>query len=103
VRLADRQAHPVLGLRHADQVRVVRHQAVGPDLDPVLCASFRHEREAGLVVGVREKGLPAAVAVLGDVVRITRSNGSREAVYSVVKKRAPLFMIPGDLWDHERL
>ena len=56
---------------------VVRHKAVTPEVNRIVRAPFVDEIEIGLIVLVGEERLLSAVASLGDVVRVTRRNGSR--------------------------
>ena len=44
-----------VGERHRDQVNVVGHEAVGPDLDPMLPAPLGHEFHVGRIVSLAKK------------------------------------------------
>src|SRR4051812_44416675 len=78
---------PAVGLSHGaaqrfgarwddDQVNMVGHQAVRPDLDPRAAAGLGHERDVeSVVVGAEEGALPA-VAALGEVVRQIGNHGA---------------------------
>lgn len=77
VRLADRQAKGVLRPRHGDQMHVVGHQAIRPNLDAPLAAPLAHQFQVGRVIVVAEERLLPPVATLGNVVRHARNNHSR--------------------------
>ncbi len=72
MRLAERRAEAIGMARYQDQVDVVGHQAIGPDLGRRLGAGLGQKPEVGLVVGLPEECIQAPVAPLGDVVRATR-------------------------------
>jgi hypothetical protein len=72
-------AQPVRIGRHQDEVDVVRHQAPGPCLDfggsTVFCEQVAIQR----IIGVAEESARAAIAALGDMVRVTGDNDASEA------------------------
>ncbi|MDP8223222.1 MAG: hypothetical protein P9L99_07685 [Candidatus Lernaella stagnicola] len=78
MRLADRAAQAVGAGRHDVEVHVVGHQAIGPHLDAALFELVGHQIEVGAVF-VTEKGLPAAIATLRDVVRDVRNNNAGDS------------------------
>jgi len=78
MRVADRAAESVGGLRHRDQMDVVGHQAVGPYLDPAAIAPVAHQADIGLVVLVGKERAQAAVAPLRHMVREPRSHYARQ-------------------------
>jgi hypothetical protein len=57
--------------RHQDEMHVVRRQAPGPHLDPGAAAIFREQVAIKRIVSVAEKGARAAIATLGDMMRMT--------------------------------
>jgi hypothetical protein len=67
--LADRPSQPVLRLRDSDEMDVVRHQAVRPDLNLMGAAPLPHQFQVALVILVAKKRLVPTVSPLGDVVR----------------------------------
>ena len=67
--LADRATQPVGRLGHSDEVDMVGHQAVRPDLDVMGAAPLRHQFEVGLVILLAKERWLAAVSPLRDVVR----------------------------------
>ena len=69
VRFADAQPKAILGTRHGNQMNVVRHQAVRPDLDAATPAPLGHQVDASLVVLVAEGGLLPTVSSLGNVMQ----------------------------------
>jgi hypothetical protein len=74
-----RTAQPVGIGRHQDKVHVVRHQAPGPHLDPGGTAILGEQVAIKRMVGVTEEGARAAIAALGDVVRVTGNDDTGEA------------------------
>ena len=64
-------AQPVRIGRHQDEVHVVRHQAPGPYFDPGSTAIRREQLAVKRIVVITEKGALAAIATLGDMVRMT--------------------------------
>ena len=70
--LADRAPQSVGGLRHGDQMDMVGHQAVRPDLNLLGTAPLRHQFAGSLVVLVAKERLLPTVPALGDVMRKTR-------------------------------
>jgi len=69
VRLADRPRETVRRPRRENQMDVVRHQAIGPDLHRRLAAALAQEVAIELVVRRLEEHRLAAVAALGHVMR----------------------------------
>src|SRR5205823_5974261 len=65
--------------RDHHQMGVIRHQAIGPDLDAEQSAPMGHEFEVEAVVFVGEERLLAAIAALSDVVRKTGDDGARDS------------------------
>jgi hypothetical protein len=63
--LADRASQPVGRVRNGDQMDMVGHQAVCPDLDLVRAAPLRHEFEVTLTIFITKKRLPPAVSAAG--------------------------------------
>ena len=69
VGFADGEAQGLLALGHGDEVDVVGHEAPAPDPNAMALAMLGEQLDVGHVVALAEKGLLAAVAALGDVVR----------------------------------
>jgi len=65
MRLADGLAQTVCGLRHRDQVDVIGHEAIGPDLDLLGTTELGHELQVALVVLFAEQGLLPTVSTAG--------------------------------------
>ena len=74
-----RPPQPVGIGRHQDEVHVVRHQAPGPHLDLGGTAILGEQVAIKRIVGVAEEGARAAVAALGDMVRMTGDDDTGEA------------------------
>ena len=60
--------------RHGDQVDVIRHQAVAPNLDALFAAPVGHQFHIGGIVFLVEKRPLSTVAALGHVVRHARND-----------------------------
>jgi hypothetical protein len=65
--------------RHQDQMHVVRHQAPGPHLGLRGAAVFREQVAVKRIIGIAKEGFRAAIATLGDVVRMTGNDDAGEA------------------------
>ena len=89
VRVADGAPERRFGLRHRDQMDVVRHQAVGPDRDPGGGAGLRHQRAVEAVVRRPEECRLAPVAPLCDVMRNARRDHAREPCHAASLAPAP--------------
>jgi hypothetical protein len=68
VRLADGLPQLSFGMRSRDQVDMIQHQAIGPDLDPLRTAKRGRTFEVRGIVLLAEKRLLATIAALNDVV-----------------------------------
>ena len=73
MRPRQRPAQPVGIGRHQNEVDVVRHQAPGPHLDFGRAAILGEQVAVKRIVGVAKEGTRAAIAALGDMVRMTPS------------------------------
>ena len=82
MRLADGPSQAVIRFRRRDQMDVVGHQAVTPDLDRCLAAPLGHQFNVCRVVAIVEECLPATVASLRNVVRQTRNNPPRQSCHA---------------------
>ena len=67
---ADAPCRPPAGLRcrHYDQVNVIGHQAIRPNLHRFFTAPLGHQFHVGHVVSIAEKRLLPAIPSLRDVV-----------------------------------
>jgi len=79
VRFADGLAQTIWRSGNRYEMDVVRHEAVGPDLDPMPVAPFAHEGEVQEVVVSAEERLLPAVTPLRDVVRQERDDRAGHA------------------------
>jgi hypothetical protein len=50
VDLSDRPSESISRLRHRDQMDMIWHQAIRPDLDPVSAAPLSHQFQVALVI-----------------------------------------------------
>jgi hypothetical protein len=66
--LADRAAQSLSRLRNRDEMNVIGHQAVRPDLNPLIAAPLAHQLDVRLVILIAEEGLLPTVSPLRDVV-----------------------------------
>ena len=78
VRLSHRQPEPGVVLRRQDQVDVVGHEAIGPDLDTPAPDLFRQKIAVDLLVAVLKENRLAPVSTLGDVVGQSGNNDASE-------------------------
>ena len=65
-----------------DQVNVVGHQDLGPDLDIGRAAGLRKQIAIKRVIGIRKEGLRSAIAALRDVMWHTRDHEARKAAHT---------------------
>jgi hypothetical protein len=75
----ERAAQAVVVMRHQDEMHVVRHQAPGPHGDVSGAAMLGQQVAVERVVRIGKEGAGAAVAALGDVVRMTGDDDAGEA------------------------
>lgn len=68
VRFADGAGQTILAGRHEDQMHVVGHEAVGPNLNLVLRTPLPHEIEVLAVIVIAEERLLATIAPLRHMV-----------------------------------
>jgi hypothetical protein len=71
---ADGQTQAIFGLRHGDQMNVIGHQAIAPNLHALFTTPVGHQFHIGRIVAIVEKRLLATVAALRDVMRQTRND-----------------------------
>jgi len=64
---------PFFGFRNGNEMNMVRHKAISPDLNLIFAAPLGHQGQIGFIVIVVKKGLLSTVASLRDVVRKSRS------------------------------
>jgi hypothetical protein len=74
--LADGPPQAVFGLGRRNQMDVIGHQAIAPNLDAPFAAPVGHQFDIRRIVSIVEKSLLAAVATLRDMVRQTRDDQS---------------------------
>jgi len=79
MRLAERPPEPLAGGGDEDQVDMVGHQAMAPDLDPVLARLLGEQVTVEFMVGVREEHGLAPIAALGDMMRQAGDDETRDA------------------------
>lgn len=72
--LADRPPQTVLRLRNCNQMDVIGHQAVRPNLDPAFSAPVGHQLHVRRVVRVVEERLLPTISTLGYVMWQTRNH-----------------------------
>jgi len=78
VRVGEGAPQAMLVRGDGDQVHVVGHQAIGPDLTAGAARGFGEEVTVERVVGVFEERLLAAVAALRDVIGNAGNDDARE-------------------------
>ena len=72
----------MLRLRYGEQMDVIGHQAVGPNLDPFLAAPPGHQLDVSRVVVLAEERLLTSVAALRDVVGQPGDNQPRQSCHA---------------------
>jgi hypothetical protein len=70
--LADGESQSVGRLRNCDEMNMIGHQAISPDLDLVSAAPMCHQFQVALVIFITKERLLAAISPLRDVMRQTR-------------------------------
>jgi hypothetical protein len=68
---------------HSDQMDVIGHQAVSPNVNTVLPAPIRHQIYIGLIVTIIEESLFPPIASLGDMVRVAWHNYSCNSCHEI--------------------
>jgi hypothetical protein len=66
----------IFGLRNADKMDVVRHQAVGPDLDVIAVGALAKPGQIPPEIGLLLEHFLLIVPPLGDLVRVTDDGGA---------------------------
>nr|WP_228765684.1 hypothetical protein [Sphingopyxis solisilvae] len=79
MQIAKGPAKPVRIARYQDDMDMVGHQAIGPDLGLRPPRRLGEEIKIDLVVAVLEEGPLAPVAALGNMVRNAREDEARKA------------------------
>src|SRR5262249_1212812 len=77
--LADRPSQSVGRVRNGDQMDMVRHQALCPNLDLVGAAPLRHGPQGTLEILITKECLLPVVSPLRDAVRQALGDDSRES------------------------
>jgi hypothetical protein len=74
---ANRASQGVVAPRAHDEMNVIGHQAVGPELQPVPFACASQTPEIVVTISLREKDLAPAVAAMGHMMRQAGDDDSR--------------------------
>ncbi len=69
-------AAPILRLRHGDQMHVIQHDAIRPNLHTAILAPSAHRLHLGRVILLAEERRLAAVPPPGHAIRHVRDNHS---------------------------
>ena len=88
VDIAERAPQTILVRWHRDDVYMIWHQTIGPDLDPRAHGGLRQEIEVEFVVAVLEERSLAPIAALGDVVRDAGQDRSWKASHVLMLRIA---------------
>src|SRR5208282_5048706 len=83
MRLANRPPQTVLRVRHRDQLRMIRHQAISPDFHATLLAPMTHQLQiGGVILLAKERRLPT-VPALGNMMRHPGNNDTCQSSHAV--------------------
>jgi len=82
MRVGKRATQTVLVRRHNDDVNMVGHQAIGPDLGCGPTSGIAEQIEIKSVIAVLEEGLLPAIAALGHVLGIAGQDEARETSHA---------------------
>ena len=74
MRLADGPPQAVLRLRDRNQVNMIGHEAVGPNLDPAFPAPVGHQFQISRIIFIAKERLLPTISALGYVIRQTRND-----------------------------
>ena len=89
MRLADGLGETFLLLRHDDEMDVVGHQTIGPNLDVRLLCLLGQEITVNLLIAILEEDGLAPVAALGNVMRAVGHNDAGNARHAEMLCRTP--------------
>jgi len=81
MRLAYSAAQSVFSCRNGDQMHMIRHQAIGPDLHLTFSAPFGQQGDVGTIIVIVEEGLHSSVAALSYMVRNTGSYDTSDSCH----------------------
>jgi hypothetical protein len=84
MRVGERAPQPVLVGRHDDQMAVVRHQAIAPDLGAGLVRRLCEKIAIEPIIAILEEGLLAAIPTLRHVIGVTGQDETRKAGHSAM-------------------
>ena len=65
---------PSSDLRNRDQVNVIGHKAIRPNLDPTFLAPVGHQFHISRIVFIAKKRLLPTISTLGHMMRQTRND-----------------------------
>jgi hypothetical protein len=75
--------------RYANEMDVVRHEAISQDLQPVLGGILQQELNISLSIAIFEKDIFSSIAPLSDVMRNSRNNYPRNSRHGIILMTAP--------------
>jgi hypothetical protein len=82
VDIAEGAAEGIFVCGYCDDMNMVGHEAIGPNLDAKPPSRIREQIEIKLIVAILEKGRIPPVSALGDMVRDTGKDDAREACHT---------------------
>jgi hypothetical protein len=82
---ADRLGKTFPLARHGDQMDVIRHQAISPELEIASGDVFSEYIEVGGFVMLREEGPLLPISPLDDMMRELRDHDSREPCHEIFR------------------
>jgi hypothetical protein len=77
MRLAQRCPKAILLTWHHDQMNMIRHQAISPNLCPCFFRELRHQLNVIPIIILAEKRLLTTIATLSHVMRVTWNDNTR--------------------------
>lgn len=87
VQIAEGAPQPILALRRRDDMDVVGHQAIGPDLDRRLGRRFAEQVAIEAVIRIAEERRLPPIAALGDMVRNVGNDQAGDASHGAASRR----------------
>jgi hypothetical protein len=82
--LADGPPQAVFRLRNRNQMNVIGHETVRPNLDSAFFAPIGHQFHVGQIILFAKKRLLPAIPTLDDMMRQTRNDESSQSCHAEI-------------------